>query len=210
MKKTRLILLFSGLLLLILPFLYHPVKENQIYQRSVKLPEVSEISEEALGDDKMIQLAKNTLENMFGVSIDEEAYDINVEYETSHISNYVTNYVKQNLTFANIVFKDKEFNEMKYLVTCDATNGEILTLIQQYTSPWGDSYKQMEELREAAKSFLEKMTQISSENILYLDDKVQGSTYIANITVKETYEHIIIYADAFDGTVFYYLKAKEY
>lgn len=208
MKKTRLILLLGGLFLLVLPFLYQPVKENQIYQRNVKLPETSEISEKSLGDNKMIQLAKNTLEKMFEISVDEDAYNITVEYESSQVSNYVTNYVKQNLTFANIAFKDKESNEMQYLVTCDATSGEILALIQQYVSPWGDAYKQEEELKEAAKSFLEKMTQISSENIIYLEDEVQGSTYIANITIKETYEHFIIYADAFDGTVFYYLKSQ--
>lgn len=206
MKKTKWMIFPGAILVFVVLFLYQPIKENRIYQRHVELPEVSEISEETLGDNKMVQQAKNTLENAFGVSIDKEDYNISVEYEAGQISNNSSGAQVQNLAFANIGFVDKETKRLKYVVECDTTTGEILLITQQYSSPMGDAYKTIRELQEITRVFVGKMTHRPEEDIIYIDDEIQGSTYRANITMKDTYERYVLYLDAFDGTVFYYLK----
>lgn len=209
MKKIRLLLPFVvTVVLFVFIYLYQPVKEGQVYHRKIKLPEISEVQEESFNDDKMIQQARRTLENVFDVQIDENDYDTIVEYESSQISNHTTAYSTQKLTFANIMFKDEKTNDIKYVVECNTISGEILMLTRQYISPKGEAYKLTEELEEIAKTFVEKMTQLSEENFLYIEDEIQGSTYRANITMKNTYEQFMLYLDAFDGTVFYYWKVR--
>lgn len=208
MKKSRAVLLLAAVATFALLFFYQPVQEGKIYNKKIKLPEISEAQEESFSDNKMIRQAKNTLENVFSVTINESDYNISVSYESSQISNHTTAYGLQNLTFANINFSDKNSNEVIYAVECDTSNGEILMMTRKYDSPLGDFYKPLDELKETAKSFFEKITLFSTDDILYIDDGIQGNTYRANITVKNTYERYILYLDAFDGTAFYYWKAR--
>lgn len=206
MRKNRIILTVLAVTAACLLFLYRPIKENKVYQQEIKLPEFSEIQENSVSSTKMIKRAKNTLENVFDIRIDEDQYDIDVSYETYEKSDYTTAYGKQSLSYANINFNDRSTGESVYTVACDTTNGEILMLTQRYESPEGAAYLPIEELEKTAKSFFEKVAGIEQSQILYFDDGIQAETYHMNITLKDSYESVLLYLDAFDGTVFYYMK----
>lgn len=208
MKKNRIVL--TGLLLAAacILLLYRPIRENEVYSREVKLPEFSQIQENSMSSAKMIKRAKNTLENVFAVEIDEEQYNIEVTYESYEISNYTTAYGKQNLSFANIIFNSKNTGESEYIVACDTASGEILMITQRYESPEGVTYLPVEELERTAKEFFKKITGMEESQILFFDDGIQAETYHMNLTLKDSYEAITLYLDAFDGTVFYYRKGN--
>lgn len=213
MKKKN---LFSrnkiiGLLLLAVVicavWLYCPIKEGEVYYRAIKLPEPEEIQESSISSEKMVKKAKNTLENVFSIQIEEEKYVVDVTYESYDISNYKTAYGKQNLSYANINFQNKTTKETDYTVACDSVNGEIVMIAQSYTSPQGDTYLPIEELERTAKAFFEKLTGLGEEDILYFDDGIQAETYSINMILKDGYESATLYLDAFDGTVFYFIKS---
>lgn len=206
MRKNKIFLMVLATAAVCVLFLYRPVKENEIYTREIKLPETSEIQENSVSSEKMVKRAKNTLENVFSVQIDEGQYHTSVIYESHDMVNASTAYGKQNFSYANIDFYDIVTGDPVYIVSCDTTTGEILMVARQYESPGGEAYLSMEELERTAKAFFEKISGMEQSRILYYEDGIQAETYHINITLKDSYEPVVLYLDAYDGTVFYFRK----
>jgi len=207
MNKNKIIISIALLLFFFILIAYKPIQEDKIYQKKIELPNISDIHKDSLYDSKMIIKAKKTLEDMFSIKIEEDNYNIIVDYESNQISSHTIKSKKQDLTFAHVSFCDKNSDETTYIIECNTNTGEILMLAQKYMSPLSNSYKSLEELKFITKQFLVKMGIDIENDVLSYDGEIQGKTYRADITLN-TNNQYIIYVDAVDGTAFYFLKIK--
>lgn len=178
---------------------YQPIKENHPYQREVEDPVESLLKDSDISEEKLVQKAKESFENLLHIEIDETDYLVQTSIGSP---NYLT---YDEIKTARIAFHDPTSNDMVYSITYDASTGEVLELYSAQEVKQTEQARPEAELTEIAKDFLTKM--MEDEDILPIGE-IRGDTYFVSLETTSQYERVYLYINIYDGTVMLFQKYK--
>lgn len=188
-------------------YLYEPIKENHIYTRGIELNEDVSLQESIVSEEAIIMKAKTKLEEILSIKIEDENYNITVDYESLEVSNYVTSYQKQDIINAQVGFGDIDTENCIYMITYNTNSGEVVQLfaLNEYIYD-NDEYLSEEQLEQLSKKICAKIVEKDEREILYFNGEIIAENYSSTIILNESYQSISIDLNPYNGELIYYYK----